>query len=101
MTIQAPHEVNDIDKLNAMIEMLKSGKSLPPILVHANQAYSGTHRLAAWAELDINPDVIEIDDDQFYAITDALGIDPMYDIICDFELFLDTAHDLNIAIDAK
>lgn len=101
MTYQAPHEVREQEKLNSMITTLKNGGELPPVLVCGDRAYSGSHRLAAWAAVEIEPDVVEIDDDEYCKIVEALGMDPMYDSIYDFEQFLEMAQELGLAGDAK
>lgn len=88
----APHGVRDQSKLKRMIATLMAGGELPPVLVYGDDAYSGSHRLAAWAELDIEPDTIEINDGQFAAIMDATGF--AGGSITDYEDFLAQANNL-------
>lgn len=47
MQYDPPHGVRDINKLNGMIEHLRNGGSLPPVIVDGEQAITGSHRLAA------------------------------------------------------
>lgn len=68
-----PHEVREQDKLESMIALLERGESLPPVLVHGVDAYSGSHRLAAWREMEMEPDVIEMTDEQYNATIEAYG----------------------------
>lgn len=78
-TYEAPHEVRDRAKLAAMIEVLKTGGSLPPVVVCGETAYTGSHRLAAWAACDMDAEAVEIEDDDYVAAMKLLGLDPMYD----------------------
>lgn len=60
---QTAHEVQDQSKVNSMVETLKSGGSLPPVYVFGIDAISGVHRLAAYEAAEMEPDVIEVDQD--------------------------------------
>jgi len=74
--INPPHEVRNEKKLQSMIDTLESGKSLPPIVVCGNQAYTGSHRLAAWEACNVEPEVVEIsENDLMIAIAKVNGID--------------------------
>lgn len=42
-----PHAATDREKLNGMIEALRLGRPLPPIVVVGQQAISGSHRIEA------------------------------------------------------
>ena len=87
MNYQAPHQVRDLIKLDGMIAHLKAGGSLPPIIVCGEIAYSGSHRLAAWEAMDMEPSVIEIDDDDVAAGMIEMGLEPGYDEIDRFDEF--------------
>ena len=97
MIYQPPHEIIDYDKIDSMVTQLREGGSLPPVLVCGDQAFSGSHRLAAWDLLDLNPDVVEIEDDDYRAILESLGLDPDVDEVRDFEPFLDAAKKMGLA----
>ena len=96
MNYQAPHEVRDQGKLESMIESLENGGELPPVLVCGEIAYSGSHRLAAWAALDIKPEVIELDDEDIATAMHHVGLDPMYDEIQRFEEIEEALKELGI-----
>lgn len=73
-----PHEVRDEDKLQAMIDTLENGGSLPPVIVYGYDAYTGSHRIAAWLECDMDADTIELDDEEFMtARALAMGYDDL------------------------
>ncbi len=93
-SVNTPHEANDELKLKSMISTLKSGNKLPAILVHNGQAYSGSHRIEAHKILDLEIEVVELIDNEFYEICNELSIDPIYDEITDFEYFFDEAKSL-------
>lgn len=101
MYYQPPHEVRDQEKLNALVEILKNGGELPPVLVCGDRAYSGSHRLAAWELMDVEPSVVEMDDAEYCEVMEALDLDPMYDEATDLEEFLNVAHQLGFAGNAK
>ena len=75
MYYQPPHEVRDQGKLNALVEILKNGGELPPVLVCGDRAYSGSHRLAAWELMDVEPSVVEeaTDLEEFLNVAQSLG----------------------------
>jgi hypothetical protein len=97
MYYQPPHEVRDQDKLDAMIEILKNGGELPPVLVCGDRAYSGSHRLAAWANMGMEADAVEMSDEEYCEVMTELDLDPMYDDVTYFEEFLDVARELGFA----
>ena len=101
MYYQPPHEVRDQEKLNALVEILKNGGELPPVLVCGDRAYSGSHRLAAWELMDVEPSVVEMDDAEYCKVMEALDLDPMYDEAVDLEEFLNVARELGFAGNAK
>lgn len=76
-TYQAPHEVRDAVKLAAMVDALRRGESLPPVVVEPNgvRAITGSHRLAAWAALGMEPDALELTDDQYRAACEYYGVE--------------------------
>ncbi len=88
MNYQAPHEVTDNAKLEEMIKTLEEGNSLPPIVVCGDIAYEGSHRLAAWKTLEIEPEVIEITNKEVAQTMKKMGLDPYYDEINDFDDFI-------------
>ncbi len=67
MNYYPPHEVKDKAKLQGMIDTIKSGGSLPPVVVYENQAYTGSHRIAAWEEVGEDVEAIEIGKNEFLA----------------------------------
>lgn len=101
MNILPPHQVTDNIKLASMIDLLRDGGELPPVLLYGDQSYSGSHRIAAWTELNMDIDYIEIDDDQYTQIMRSLSLDPIYDDISDFEIFMEEAIELGFAQNAK
>lgn len=88
MNYQAPHEVEDNAKLEKMIKTLKEGNSLPPIVVCNEIAYEGSHRLAAWEALEIEPEVIEITNEEVKQTMGKMGLVPCYDDINAFDDFI-------------
>lgn len=76
-TYQAPHEVRDEEKLTAMVETLRSGGSLPPIVVEPNGqvAISGSHRLAAWRKAEMEPVALVLSDEDYAAACEYMGVD--------------------------
>ena len=60
---KAPHAVTDPAKLTRMIETLNSGGALPSVLWDGNQAYEGSHRLAAWEAAEQDADLILVTND--------------------------------------
>ena len=101
MYYQPPHEVRDQEKLNALVGILKNGGELPPVLVCGDRAYSGSHRLADWGLMDVEPSVVEMDDAEYCEVMESLGLDPMYDEATDLEEFLNVARDLGFAGNAE
>jgi uncharacterized ParB-like nuclease family protein len=97
MYYQPPHEVRDQEKLEAMIEILKNGGELPPVLVCGDRAYSGSHRLAAWESMGMEAVVVEMSDEEYCEVMTELGLDPMYDDATDLEDFLNVARELGFA----
>jgi ParB-like nuclease domain len=53
-TYYPPHEVRDYDKLNAMVETIRLGGTLPPILVCGETCLTGSHRHRAYVVADRN-----------------------------------------------
>jgi len=101
MFIEPPHQAHERSKTASMIRTIRNGGTLPPILVHGEQAYSGSHRIDAWQRLDMEIEFVEIDDNEYESIMHHLNLDPVYDTICDFEPFLDAAQELGFAGDAR
>lgn len=84
MKYQAPHEVRDHAKLKSMIKTLESGGHLPAIPVCGEIALAGSHRLAAYAALEMTPDVIDIDDSDLAEAMRRCGLEPGVDDISDY-----------------
>jgi uncharacterized ParB-like nuclease family protein len=82
--------VRDIVKLNAMIETLKNGGSLPPILVCGEIAYSGSHRLVAWDAMGMDATTIEFSPEEIEGAMADMGLEPLYDVIDDYDNLCDT-----------
>lgn len=89
MDYQAPHEVRDTAHLARMIESLRNGKSLPPILVCGGTAFSGSHRLEAWRSEGVAGAVVEITDEEYCDAMRAIGLDPVYDHLTEYDDFWD------------
>lgn len=101
MYIKTPHAANDRSKLAGMLKALRRGEALPPVLMHGEQAYSGSHRIEAWTRMGIEIDYVEISDDDYRAIMIESNLDPVYDVVYDFEPFLNNAQYLGLAGKAK
>lgn len=71
----APHAPEDRTKLAGMIRTLRSGGSLPPILWDGDGAYEGSHRLAAYEAVGMEPELIQVDDEMLNRAADHLGQD--------------------------
>jgi len=95
--IEPPHQPRDRAKLASMVKSLRANKMLPAILVYGEQAYSGSHRLAAWSMMDIEPDYVEINDDEYTKIMGSVNMDPIYDSVYDYDQFLQGAKSLGLA----
>lgn len=102
MRYYPPHEVRDEDKLASMIKMLETGGELPSILVCGDYALSGSHRLAAWDEMEIDPRdyAVELTEEEYLDIKEHLNI-PADEDVEDYEEFLEAARELGLAGDAK
>jgi len=74
-----PHQVRDQEMLDAMIQTLESGGDLPPVVVLGDDALTGSHRLAAWEACQMEAEVVEIEDEDYVAAMEHLGLDPIYD----------------------
>lgn len=101
MYIQPPHQAWDKEKLALMVKHLEAGKSLPPILVCDNQAYSGSHRIEAWEIMEMEVDYIEISTDDRKKVFESMNLDIETDEINDFESFLEEAIWLGLCDGAK
>lgn len=75
MNHQPPHEIRDREKLEKMIEHLRNGNELPPIVANGEIAFSGSHRLAAYSVCNMDPQVVEINDEEFVTAMGFLGLD--------------------------
>lgn len=56
LPVRPPHAPDDLALVGKLIGSLEDGEDLPPVVVFRQadhyQAVTGSHRLAAWAELD-------------------------------------------------
>jgi len=102
-----PHEVRDTEKLDAMIASLEAGGSLPPVVVIENgyAALTGSHRLAAWEALGMEPDVVEVTEEEYTAASmlyadEVLTVDEIDDFgeFCDALLEVTTNSELKAAL---
>lgn len=60
-----PHEARDEAKLQSMIAALENGRELPPVVVYGQDAYTGSHRIAAWSACEMDAQVVELTDEEF------------------------------------
>ena len=100
----APHRILDNQKVASILMSVRSGVTLPPILVDENgQAYSGAHRLEAvkiankfdkFCDLELS--YVEISMDDKVKVLDHLGLDAHHDV-WDFDSFVDAARELGLA----
>ena len=75
---EPPNPVNDEAKVDGMIETLRAGGSLPPIVVCGEKAWTGSHRLAAYKAEEIYVEdsmIIELDLDEESKILREMGDD--------------------------
>jgi len=95
-----PHKVTDPEKLQNMIDTLKSVGKLPAVVVFGDQAFSGSHRIAAWDACDLPHDAVEISDEDYIAALDRMGLDWERDDVKDYTDFCDAlaavTHDLDV-----
>lgn len=78
--LRTPHEVEDNEKLESMIETLKSGGELPAIYSYGIDALSGVHRLAAWEACEMEANIIEIDDEWMARALEIGGYEFHYEV---------------------
>ena len=96
--IAPPMGVTDHSKLAQMVKALENGNTLPPVvaLIEGEQAFSGSHRIAAYRELDLPIPVVGISDGQYRAAMEHLGYDPDKDDVSDFHEFVDALRDMGV-----
>ena len=92
--MDAPHKPRDNDKLAAMVEALRSGGTLPPVVAYGERAFCGSHRIAAYehalrawqdglpgwdgvAEPSLT--VLELTDEEYTAACDLLNVEYLED----------------------
>ena len=92
-TYEAPHEVRDEALLESMIQTLRNGGELPAIVVTGDTALTGSHRIAAWAECDIDAVAVECPDELYVAALESLGLD-IYDSVNDYNEFCAALYDV-------
>lgn len=105
-----PHEAEDQKKVEALVEAFRCGKEVTPVVVYGDDAYTGSHRIAAHAiavenwesgnwdfETYTDLPVVEIDDEEFAAAYDE------YDINITLENLLDntSCDDLRSALEGQ
>jgi len=102
MDYRAPHETRDSEKLESMIATLRAGKQLPPVVVIGDVAITGSHRLAAWAALDMEPNVVELSEGDYIAAMDAhFGPDWQDYEIGDYNAFCTTLYEITQDSDVR
>jgi hypothetical protein len=84
MQFRPPHQAIDEKKLQSMIDHLNNNCILPPVVVIDEIALTGSHRLQAWSECEIEPNYIEIDEELYTAAVKKMDLDPIYDHINDY-----------------
>ena len=72
-----------------MIQHLRDGGSLPPIIACGSIALSGSHRLAAWKSEEIEPPTVKISNSDYCDAMRTMGLDPFYDHITEYHEFCD------------
>lgn len=90
-----PHEVRDKKKFESMIAALKMGQKLPPVVVVEGSPYAltGSHRLAAWKALGMEPDVVEVSQEDYAkACLDLWGEVKTWEEIYDFDEFCEALY---------
>lgn len=110
----APHEVKDTDKFNAMVEAIRTGQQLPSVVVLGYDAYTGSHRLAAysearrraenleegWEDADTETPIIEIEDEEYIAACERIFIEPG-DEIYDYNEFCEALYEVTAREELK
>lgn len=96
-----PHETRDQSKLGSMIAAIESGKSLPPIVVMGYDAFTGSHRIAAWEACNVAADVVEITDDDYIAAMTEMGLDWECDSVYDYNEFCGALYKVTADSDIK
>ncbi len=107
MYINPPHQAFDRTRLASMVNALRTGGSLPAILVdEEGQAYSGSHRIEAVAIANqyekfecLEIGVVIITMEERTQILESMNLDSD-DEVYDFEPFLEEAKFLGLAGDA-
>ena len=95
--IDPPHEVKWQNKHDEMVEIIKSGGKLPPVLVADKgdyyQAYSGSHRIAAYKTASEQgygsgePEFYVLSERDEQNALDHMGVENIDDAFGDFESF--------------
>jgi len=100
-TYNEPHEVRDQAKLQRMIDTIRNGGQLPPIVVCGYRAFTGSHRIAAWNACGIEHHAIEISDADYVATVTAMGLDWENDDVSDYNDFCDKLYRVTTDPDVK
>lgn len=96
-----PHEARDQKKLESMIAAIEGGKSLPPIIVMGDDAFTGSHRIAAWEACNVDADVVEISDADYVAAMTEMGLDWECDSVYDYNEFCQALYAVTTDSDIK
>ena len=100
-TYNAPHEVKDKAKLQSMIATLENGGTLPAVIVLGYEAFTGSHRIAAWNACHVEANVVEISDADYIAALEAMGLDYEVDDVRDYTDFCDALYKVTNDDDVK
>lgn len=100
-TYNEPHQVRDQAKLQRMIDTLRSGGQLPPIVVCGYQAFTGSHRIAAWNACRMDHQAVEISEAEYIATMTKMGLDWETDEVMDYTDFCDALYEVTNDPDVK
>lgn len=89
-TYNPPHEPTDDTKVVRMVEAIRRGGRLPPIVVNGENALTGSHRIEAyrragalneacfgegWERAELTIPTVEIDDDEYLAACASVDVE--------------------------
>jgi len=104
----APHESRDEEKVASLVEAMRTGQSIPPIVVNGDTAICGSHRIEAAVRADrlregmadgwedtpeIDLPTVEVEDSVIYAAYDKMHITGL-DEIGDWNEFCSVVRDI-------
>lgn len=96
-----PHEIRDPEKLQSMIDTLRNGGTLPPVVVCGDQALTGSHRIAAWEACQMQADVVELSNEEYIAAVTAMGLNWEEDTVNDYNEFCEALYAITSDPDVK